>query len=722
MAQLESGKLYIVPNVGMRDYVDENGSDYAFHSTEEYFIWMVDKIATGLDITSEYHIIDGDNNVKHCFFTLPYINEPINNNKLQLYIKASSASSSINNDFLTVNISYVNGDNYYIPTLTDYLPSLTFGDQYVMVKYENYSGWSQAYQGSELRRSYNHSFVIDTRFLEKGGFYTINFFDEVRETSYSGKIEDIAFTPKIFVCDMINVLNKQHYDGFFSLDGWKQFSYIINKTNNELMLNKPSISAIGVGADEKYSLQGFYPQVFVSDYNSTYFSDNPDILTGSMIRLQFGKLRAYKNIYILLSNSLHKLVQCCGKDNVLNNHISWNKDVLKVNNKNFTLSCSCNYSISGVPRYAQWAVAIESAKEKPQPDVKGCLKFSSDEDFYLKQYNNTKCWDGIIEYSVDNGKTWNEWNGEKLFGTKSQSIYLRGINNTQITGDEALRKRWIFTGKTIEGNIEALLNYQSNEYTINEYCYSHLFYGCSLVDVSKLTIKNVADYSCYYMFGDCTSLIKPPKLLATTLANYCYFYMFSNCTSLLEVPELLATTLANHCYSDMFVGCSSLVETHKTLPALTLADGCYHSMYYNCSSIVKTYKNLLPATTLTNDCYRSMFSGCSLLKNLPELPATVLANYCYYYMFYNCTSLEEICKLPATTLKPYCYNNMFRKCSKIKLSTSKTDIYTNNYRIPFDGNGINASYALNVMFYETGGSFTGAPTINTTYYTSNEVV
>ena len=128
--------------------------------------------------------------------------------------------------------------------------------------------------------------------------------------------------------------------------------------------------------------------------------------------------------------------------------------------------------------------------------------------------------------------------------------------------------------------------------------------------------------------------------------------------------------------------------------------------------------------SMTNYCYYSMFQGCTSLTTAPSLPATTLANYCYSYMFQGCTSLTSAPSLPATTLANYCYRSMFYGCKKIKLSTTTSGTYTKSYRIPKSGTGTTASRALDSMFSNTGGTFNGTPTINTTYYLdkSNTIV
>ena len=178
-----------------------------------------------------------------------------------------------------------------------------------------------------------------------------------------------------------------------------------------------------------------------------------------------------------------------------------------------------------------------------------------------------------------------------------------------------------------------------------------------------------------------------------TIGANCFNYMFYNATTLIKAPELPATTLATSCYQNMFQGCTNLI-TAPELPATTLATSCYYNMFGNCTSLISS----------------------------PELPATTLQPSCYQYMFYKCTSLTVSPALPATTLATSCYYNMFNSCTSLKLSTTLTGIYDTSYRVPTAGTGTTASNALLDMFTGTGGTFTGTPTINTTYYTENTPV
>ena len=366
-----------------------------------------------------------------------------------------------------------------------------------------------------------------------------------------------------------------------------------------------------------------------------------------------------------------------------------------------------------------------------KPAGKSYLTFSSPKSFTLKVNDSTKHWDGTLEYfSAD--KVWAVWDGTTILSAYNNDgeyvLYLRGTGNTVITGRTANGAsdtyRWVLTGSDIAcvGNIENLLDYATVESgqhpTMAEACYVYMFFDCtSLTQAPTLTATTLADYCYCGMFVRCTSLTRAPVLPAITLSYGCYQDMFFGCTGLTQAPALPATTLASYCYSDMFYGCTGLTQA-PALPVTTLASYCYYQMFWNCTNL--TQAPALPATTLAEYCYRSMFSGCTSLTKAPALPATTLANNCYERMFRGCTSLTQAPALPATTLANNCYKYMFENCTSLKLSNTKTGEYTQEYRIPTTGTGTTATDALTNMFVSTGGTFTGTPAINTTYYLSTD--
>ena len=366
-----------------------------------------------------------------------------------------------------------------------------------------------------------------------------------------------------------------------------------------------------------------------------------------------------------------------------------------------------------------------------KPEGKSYLTFSSLSSFTLKVNNATKNWDGTLEYfSAD--KVWTVWDGTTiLFADNNDGeyvLYLRGTGNTKITGLTANGSsdtyRWVLTGSDIAcvGNIENLLDYATVESgqhpTMAEACYVYMFFGCtSLTQAPTLTATTLADYCYCGMFVRCTSLTQAPVLPAITLSKGCYQDMFFGCTSLTQAPTLTATTLADYCYADMFYGCTSLTQA-PALSATTLSSHCYRQMFSSCTSLTQT--PALPATTLANDCYYYMFHDCTSLTKAPALPATTLAKDCYQGMFSGCTSLTQVPALPATNLATYCYNSMFKDCTGLKLSSTQTSEYTVAYRIPTTGSGSAAENDIHNMFASTGGTFTGTPQIDKTYYLSTD--
>ena len=329
---------------------------------------------------------------------------------------------------------------------------------------------------------------------------------------------------------------------------------------------------------------------------------------------------------------------------------------------------------------------VYESQSTPQPTIDTYLTFSSPNSFTLNVADNLKYWDGTLEYSTDK-TNWSTWTGTSAISSASDgtkhNLYLRGTGNTKITGSVAGSSAgaWRLNGSNISvsGNIENLLDYATVELGNHPPMAGGVF-------------KVLFAYPSSSPNGNITD-ISQLELPTTTLITDCYRGMFQALSAITTAPELPATTLAVNCYYNMFNSCTSLTTAPN-----------------------------LPATTLTSQCYEYMFSGCTALTTAPALPATTLAVNCYYGMFYNCKALTTAPALPATTLADNCYYYMFGDCSNIKLSTTQDIIYTNSYRIPSSGTGTTGTNSLVNMFSNTGGSFTGTPTINTTYYTSNTVI
>lgn len=324
-----------------------------------------------------------------------------------------------------------------------------------------------------------------------------------------------------------------------------------------------------------------------------------------------------------------------------------------------------------------------------------------------------------IEYSIDDGGTWNSVTSST---SRTEIASLKAGDKVQLRGDNVsyYGNNLAYTGDfNVSGNIMSLISstnyreltelqgsstfsylfgYQSGlinaenlllpATTLSENCYDGMFQYCSNLATTPILPATTLAPRCYWemfrytgiteapalpatalaescydsMFTGCTNLTKAPELPATTLASQCYGNMFGSCTNLTQAPELPATTLALKCYEWMFQECTNLTQAPE-LPATTLANLCYRYMFYKCTSLEKAPE--LPATTMVYGCYKSMFDGCTNLTTPPELPATTLAQSCYSYMFEDCKQLTTAPLLPAATLVKYCYNSMFYGCSKL---------------------------------------------------------
>ena len=331
--------------------------------------------------------------------------------------------------------------------------------------------------------------------------------------------------------------------------------------------------------------------------------------------------------------------------------------------------------------------AVYEKEGSPEPGKWLC--FTAEDAGSTVWYENKNGNSPDVQYSIDEGKTWHTLSeGEKVtLENVGDKVYFKGNNpegfahGSTTGGENNPYTMFKMTGAiAASGSVMSLIDGEGTSTEIpNDYCFTHLFFGCSsLTSAPELPAKKLTA-GCYdNMFYQCASLEAAPELPATELAEFCYSRMFMYCENLTQAPELPAMELKTYCYSSMFLSCRKL-ENAPALPATTLASGCYNTMFYDCQSIVKAPE--LPATTLATDCYVSMFYKCDALTQAPELPATEMKNSCYMNMFTYCESLVTPPDLPATILAENCYEGMFKDC--VKLSTAPelpaTTLTTNCY-------------------------------------------
>lgn len=213
------------------------------------------------------------------------------------------------------------------------------------------------------------------------------------------------------------------------------------------------------------------------------------------------------------------------------------------------------------------------------------------EPFTLKLRSESQL-NGTLYYSTD-AKNWEVWNRditvfETLQSSDDGKLYLRGLNNTVISGNYGfIMSRY----KHIQciGNIETLLDYQKVQNGESPYmdegCFSALFANCSELTKAPRLPSLVLSKGCYsYMFAG-TSLEAPPSLPAMELAEECYAGMFNGCEKLSNIPILPARDLTKQCYAEMFRDCSSLKDIDLKLPATRIIGQSYYWMFKGCSNM-----------------------------------------------------------------------------------------------------------------------------------------
>lgn len=188
-----------------------------------------------------------------------------------------------------------------------------------------------------------------------------------------------------------------------------------------------------------------------------------------------------------------------------------------------------------------------------------------------------------------------------------------------------------------------------------------------------------------------------------------------------EVSKGIHPIMGESCFHYLFYNNSALINAPE-LPSPVLTKLCYA---YTFSKTGITTSPELPATTLAHSCYYGMFRDCVKLTRSGKIYATILAESCCSVMFAGSTNLTTIAKLYPLILPSSCYSGMYSDCSKIKVSETgiPVSVYINTWRIPAENTGsLTGEYQLEGMLNRTGGTFTGTPTINRRYYTSNEIV
>ena len=209
--------------------------------------------------------------------------------------------------------------------------------------------------------------------------------------------------------------------------------------------------------------------------------------------------------------------------------------------------------------------------------------------------------DRTIEYSKNNGSTWNSItssrDGVSFSVNSGDKVIFRGSNAHYATSNLNYSYFQTTCKFKINGNIMSLL-YGDNFATQN-------------------ILPSGSTFCCFFVNNTGLTDVENLDLIATTIKDSCYEGMFSGCTSLAKAPTILpSTTMEYECYENMFGGCTSLQKA-PILPATSLSNSCYSGMFDGCSSLnyIKALFTTEPGTTYTSNWVRNVAASGTFVKN-----------------------------------------------------------------------------------------------------------
>ena len=337
------------------------------------------------------------------------------------------------------------------------------------------------------------------------------------------------------------------------------------------------------------------------------------------------------------------------------------------------------------------------------------IKFSSPKPFTLKTSTGGKIWTPItalVEYSYDK-ETWTNWGGSLINSGPKNVLYLRGSNATTFgmgTSTSSTHRRLVLDGENIKlsGDIEGILSHGSR------------------IDGE---FPNVSNGTFKYLFEDNLALtnIYDLRFERETLPTSYMASMFRNDKNLTIPPRVIK---AKECgeRSLEYAFCNSGVTTTPLFEVERIGLHGMEGTFRDCFELLtaKPFGRI----RYGNYAMSAIFYGCSKLKRAPEIgfPLTV-GGYIFEYMFQKCSSLETLYTFEWKNIGAGSFRYMYAECPLIKIySSAPTGVESSEYMIPMQGGGTPGTDAFKNMFTGTGGSFTGTPSGNTLYYTTNELI
>lgn|GEM_PF-5254176 len=200
-----------------------------------------------------------------------------------------------------------------------------------------------------------------------------------------------------------------------------------------------------------------------------------------------------------------------------------------------------------------------------------------------------------VEWSKD-GRTWNHTDNTSEAVTiqvdvaSGEKVYWRGSGRRMATGypDGRFSKFSSTCQFDLSGDIRSILYLDdfSVTTTTQQYCFTGLFYGASVIDASNLRLALTGDSAYMMCFRGCTQLVHAPSLMeGGAIMHWQFHTTYQGCNRLVTGTDIQATSVASvGCYYT-YRGCTSLMKAPDISSVISVGQQGFYAMFYNCSSL-----------------------------------------------------------------------------------------------------------------------------------------
>ena len=320
-----------------------------------------------------------------------------------------------------------------------------------------------------------------------------------------------------------------------------------------------------------------------------------------------------------------------------------------------------------------------------------------------------------LEYSLDNGETWNTYtlpgtgeNGESITINLGEKLLFKGdnpegfnecyYNNKYINN---LAYYFLGTGKyKVSGNVMSLIykdNFIDKNNTPNKGCFSRLFQGnTALIEVYNLCLPEPTNdgYEDYCIFIGCTNLQKVTlDYFPKSLQSFCYNssnqtlefnindsknvtdmrWMFNQCTNLESIGDISNWDVSKvTTFSAMFELCSNL-ESIGDLSGWNVGSCTDMRWMFNQCSNLESIGDISNWDVSKVTTFKAMFWRCSKLESIGDLSGWNVGSCTdMSWMFNQCSNLESIGDISNWDVsKVTTFKYMFRDCYKLSPTLCK---------------------------------------------------